>query len=282
MTGRRLRDLGLHSVPLRRPLDYPGRPVREACLLRGDELLPLRAREGALGTWRVVDGGATGELDGVLEALGAAPAGRRHPVVAVGSNASPAQIAHKLGTAGVPAVVPMVPVTVRGIGVGCSAHIGRAGYVAAAPYADPDAERPLVVGWLDPAQMAVVDASEVHYRRVLLPGAAYPMTPPAGPRLGGAYVYVSRHGVLLDPATGRPRPGGGDQSALLRALLAASPRLRALLGPDPAAWIRRARNEDAVRELGARIFAEEGWVRAEEGLPGASGQGDLSHAELSP
>ncbi|GAA0387281.1 hypothetical protein [Streptomyces luteireticuli] len=267
MTGRRLRDLGLHVVPFLRPLEYPGRPAPEPCLLLGDELLPLRAGAGPLGTWPVVDG--AGPLDAVLGALGAAPAGRRLPVVAVGSNASPAQIRHKLVGAGLPAVVPMVPVTVRGVGVGCSAHIGRAGYVAAAPYADPDAEGPLVVGWLDPAQLAVVDASEVHYRRVPLPGAAYPMTLPSGARLGGAQVYVSRHGVLLDPATGRPRPGGGDQAALLRALLAASPRLRALLGPDPVTWTERARGDDAVRERGARIFAEEGWVRAEEGLPAA-------------
>ncbi|MBH1933709.1 hypothetical protein I5Q34_05270 [Streptomyces sp. AV19] len=280
MTGRRLRDLGLHSVPFLRPLDYPGRPAPEPCLLCGDELLPLRAGPGPLGTWPVP--GGAGTLDAVLGALGAPPAGGRHPVVAVGSNASPAQIGHKLAGAGLPAVVPMVPVTVRGVGVGCSAHIGRAGYVAAAPYADPEAGRRLVVGWLDAAQLAVVDASEVHYRRVLLPGAAYPMTLPSGPRLGGAYAYVSRHGVLLDPATGRPRPGGGDQAALLRALLAASPRLRALLGPDPASWTERARSDDAVREEGARIFAAEGWVLAEEGLPAASGRSDLSHAELSP
>ncbi|WP_171166304.1 hypothetical protein [Streptomyces sp. I05A-00742] len=317
---RTLRALGLDAVPFRRPLEYPGRPAPEPCLLLETELLALRAAPARpLGAWPVVDGGrypgsvvdgeprsgpvvdggphpgsvaddgpspgrpdGTGpELDALLTALGRTVTGRRHPVLAVGSNASPAQVGHKLAGCGLPAAVPMVPVTVCGIGVGCSAHIGRAGYVAAAPYADPDAERRLVVSWLDPAQLAAVDASELHYRRVLLPGAAFPMTMPSGERLGGAYLYVSHHGVLLDPATGRPRPGAGDQGALLSALLRSSDRLGALLGPDPHTWTERARAEEAVRAEGARIFREEGWVRTEGELPPPSGSGDLCHAELS-
>ncbi|MBZ4320718.1 hypothetical protein [Streptomyces huiliensis] len=322
---RSLRDLGLDAVPFRHPLEYPGRPAPEPCLLLEAELLPLRAVPGRpLGAWPVVggegtwpvvgaegthtDGGAEGthtdggtegthtdggggpssdgpggpELDALLTALGRLVTGHRHPVLAVGSNASPAQMGHKLAAHGLPAAVPMVPVTVRGIGVGCSAHIGRAGYVAAAPYADPAAERRLVVSWLDPAQLAAVDASELHYRRVLLPATAFPMTLPSGDRLGGAYLYVSRHGVLLDPATGRPHPGAEDQGALLAALLRSSKRLRNLLGPDPRAWTERARAEEAVRLEGARIFGEEGWIRPEGELPSSAGPPDLRHADLMP
>ncbi|MGK5638731.1 hypothetical protein ACSNOK_10535 [Streptomyces sp. URMC 126] len=318
MTRRSLRALGLDAVPFRRPLEYPGRPAPEPCLLLETELLPLRAVPGRpLGAWPVVgapgpdgtgqpDGpgtppgtatapgprpgpapppppdGTGPPLDAVLTALGRLVTGHRHPVLAVGSNASPAQMGHKLAAHRLPAAVPMVPVTVRGIGVGCSAHIGRAGYVAAAPYADPAAERRLVVSWLDPAQLAAVDASELHYRRVLLPGAAFPITLPSGDRLGGAYLYVSRHGVLLDPATGRPRPGAEDQGALLAALLRSSKRLRNLLGPDPGAWTERARAEETVRAEGARIFREEGWIHPEGDLPTASGTDDVRYADLSP
>ncbi|EME97454.1 hypothetical protein J7W19_22355 [Streptomyces mobaraensis NBRC 13819 = DSM 40847] len=289
MRRRSLRALGLDAVPFRHPLEYPGRPAPEPCLLLETELLPLRAVPGRpLGAWPVADGdtwardGTGRALDTLLTALGRLTTGHRHPVLAVGSNASPAQMCHKLAAHGLPAAVPMVPVTVRGIGVGCSAHIGRAGYVAAAPYADPAAERRLVVSWLDPDQLAAVDASELHYRRVLLPGTAFPMTLPSGDPLGGAYLYVSRHGVLLDPATGRPRPGAEDQGTLLSALLRSSKRLRTLLGPDPLAWTERARAEEAVRAEGARIFREEGWIHPEGDLPSGSGTIDLRHADLTP
>ncbi|MEV4442884.1 hypothetical protein AB0K09_28510 [Streptomyces sp. NPDC049577] len=275
MPRRTLEALGLHIVPALHPLTYPGRPVPGPSLLTGRRLLPLRPGGTHLGAWLV----RNRTLDDVL---GPYPAAVRHPVLAVGSNASPAQLAHKFRR--LAATVPMVPARTRGIAVGCSAHIGRAGYVAAAPYADPDAERTLVISWLDAAQLAAVDATEIHYHRVLLPGGAYPMTLPSGERLGGAYLYVSRHGVLLDPATRRPRPGGGDQAVLLAGLLRASPRLRALLGPDPEHWVERTAADPAVRAEGTRIFAEEGWVGPEGNFPRpaaeaggpAPGYGDLA------
>lgn len=142
----------------------------------------------------------------------------------------------------------MVPVRVHGIGVGCSGHISPAGYVAGTPYVDPRAETTLVVTWLDSTQLKAVDDTEFpDYRRAILPGDAFAMTMPSGERLGGAYIYFSAHGVLADPATGQPRPGGGDQAQLLAALLAGSARLRELLGPDPATWVRRAGADRAAR-----------------------------------
>jgi hypothetical protein len=66
--------------------------------------------------------------------------------------------------------------------------------------------------------------------------------------------------VLAEPETGRPRAGGGDQSELLAALLAGSERLRDLLGPDPATWVRRAGADPSLREAGTLVFGEEGWV----------------------
>ncbi|ADI06878.1 hypothetical protein SBI_03757 [Streptomyces bingchenggensis BCW-1] len=273
MTDRSLAALGFADVPALRPLTYPGRPVTAPALLAGSELWELTPSPGGPGGWPVLGAARIGQrpprepLDAVLARLGQVPLEQRHPVIAVGSNASPAQLHHKLTALGHPAAVPMVPVRVRGIGVGCSAHIGRYGYVATAPYADPAAETPLVVSWLDAAQLASVDATEFpNYRRILLPGASFPMVLPSGERLGGAYLYVGARGVLAGPdgapdrPSGRPRPGGGDQSALLTGLLASSARLRGLLGPDPGAWIRRAAADRALRETAASVFADEGWV----------------------
>ncbi|MET9413856.1 hypothetical protein ABZY03_06640 [Streptomyces klenkii] len=278
MAERSLRALGLDGVPAELPLTYPGRPVEEPALLADGQLLPLRPGPGPLGGWPVVTGMGTGEaadggapaaepaLDAFLDRTHAARVRSRRPVLAVGSNASPAQLHHKLTVRAVAATVPMVPVDVRGIGIGCSAHIGRHGYVAAAPYADPAARHTLVAGWLDPAQLAAVDETEFNYRRVWVPGGAFPMVLPSGEPLGGAHLYVSVHGVLADPATGRPRPGGGDQGALLTALLAASAELRALLGPGPERWVERARADEAVRAEGRAVFHRAGWARP-EGLP---------------
>ncbi|MEV6669992.1 hypothetical protein [Streptomyces sp. NPDC051162] len=257
----------LGQAPAEHPLTYPGRPATGPVLLSGSETLALTPRHGKrLGDWRVsADDGPT--LDAVLEVLRAPTTGRRHPVIAVGSNASPAQLHHKLAGGGLPTTAPMIPVRVRGIGVGCSGHIGRHGYVAAAPYADPGAELTLVISWLDTAQLREVDRTEFNYRRVLLPGDRFPMLMPSGEALGGAYLYVSRHGVLTDTADGRPLPGGGDQRALLTRLLTASPALRDLLGTGPESWVERARADEAVRDEGRRIFREHGWVLTGSGFP---------------
>ncbi|WP_246585848.1 hypothetical protein [Streptomyces yatensis] len=297
MTDRTLPTLGFTDIPAKHPLTYPGRPITRPTLLTAGELWNLTPTTpgGRLGTWAVdtspgegpEDGpeedpmgrpkerpeerpeeSPTHPLDTLLTTLGHPPTATRHPLIAVGSNASPAQLHHKLSRPGHPATVPMVPVDVHGIAVGCSAHIARYGYVASAPYTAPGARTPLVISWLDTEQLAAVDATEYpNYRRVLLSGTEYPMVMPSGERLGGAYLYVGERGVLMSPdGTERPLPGGGDQSALLSRLLAGSPRLRELLGPDPGTWVARAGADPAVRKAGTRIFQEEGWAMPQPDL----------------
>ncbi|MDI3404495.1 hypothetical protein [Streptomyces cavernicola] len=241
MEGRTLLELGLAVVPFEEPLTYPGRPVPWPALLRGDRLLRLDGAEGPLGALRVERGGP--RLDQVLDDLE-----RRHPVLAVGSNACPAQVAYKLRQRSLGSDVPMIPVPVRGIGVGCSAHVGRAGYVAAAPYPDPDRSRTLVLSWLDDAQLAAVDDTELpNYRRRWL-DETYVMG-------SGAWIYTGERGVLAGP-DGLPL-AAGEQGALLAGLLAASAALRALLGPDARSWVKAARADAAVRDEAARLFADE-------------------------
>ncbi|MGW3655220.1 hypothetical protein ACWD6R_05675 [Streptomyces sp. NPDC005151] len=273
MKDRSLAALGLDDVPAKEPLTYPGRPTTEPSLLDGDELLQLGVRPMRLGDWYVEE---KRQLDEELRQRGQVVTGRRHPVIAVGSNASPGQVSHKLTRLGIPVTVPMVPVRVEGIGVGCSGHISPAGYVAGTPYVDRGASAVLVVAWLDAEQLEAVDATEFpDYRRAILPGDEFPMTMPSGERLGGAYIYFSSHGVLAGP-DGTPRPGGGDQSELLAALLAASPRLGELLGPDPSSWVKKAGIDPGLREEGTRTFREEGWVLPQtDFLPYLDSSGDL-------
>lgn len=257
MKDRSLATLGLDDVPAKEPLTYPGRPATEPSLLDGNNLLRLAVRPMRLGSWLLEDEGL---LDEELQQRGRATTGRRHPVIAVGSNASPGQVSHKLSRLGLSTTVPMVPVRVEGVGVGCSGHISPAGYVAGTPYVDQHASATLVVAWLDAEQLEAVDATEFpDYRRAILPGSEFPMTMPSGERLSGAYIYFSAHGVLAGP-DGAPRPGAGDQAELLAALLSASPRLGELFGPDPASWVKKAGHDQALRALGTQIFGQEGWV----------------------
>ncbi|MFJ6072241.1 hypothetical protein ACIQFU_15575 [Streptomyces sp. NPDC093065] len=252
--NRTLRALGLDGVPREEPLLYPGAWPRESGLLDGDLLLPLGrpARE----EW---------EEDG------------RVPVLAIGSNASPAQLRHKMAEFGIDSPVPMVRSRVTGVDVGVSAHVSRMGYVSASPVAAPGAVRELFVLWLDAGQLAVIDAGEGvpmaggNFDRVWLPAPDVRVEPGDGSVLGGAYAYVNRHGVLRD-GTGAPRRHPGEQRALITELLHGSARLRELFGVTPEEFCARARADRRLCDRGTRLFAEEQWVTA-SGLERYTGSG---------
>jgi len=228
---RTLEALGLARAPREDPLSYPGVWPATSGLLVGDRLLPLDDR-------------ATYE--------------DRTPVLAIGSNACPAQLRHKMAEFGITSPVPMVKTRVTGIDVGVSAHVSRVGYVSASPVKAPDAVRELFVTWFDARQLAVVDASEGAYDRAWLPGAEFPISLGSGELLRGAYVYVNRHGVLHD-GTGVPRRHPGER-ALLTELLAGSAELRTLFGRTPEEFCERARADRELCERGTRLFREEGLV----------------------
>ncbi|MFJ1811493.1 MULTISPECIES: hypothetical protein [unclassified Streptomyces] len=236
MTARRenrtLQALGLADAPRDHPLTYPGAWPAGSGLLHGDELLPLD---------RLTHPGRT-------------------PVVAVGSNASPAQLRHKMAEFGIASPIPMVKARVTGIGIGVSAHISRVGYVSASPIDSPAATRELFVIWLDAEQLALIDATEPNYDRVLLPAPGFRVELENGEALFDAFAYVNHHGVLHN-ADGRPRSHPG-QRALITELLAASPALRQLFGDTPEEFCARARADARRCEQGTRLFTEEKWVTA--------------------
>lgn len=185
----------------------------------------------------------------------------RTPVLAVGSNASPGQLRHKMARVGVDGPLPMVRARVTGVDVGVSAHVSRMGYVSASPVSAPGTVRELFVLWLDPRQLAAIDASEGvpvpdgNYRRAWLPDGEVSVELDGGERLPGAHVYVNQHGVLHD-GTGVPR-GHPGQRALLSELLLALPRLRELFGVTPEEFCARARGNPELCARGTRLLAEE-------------------------
>jgi hypothetical protein len=196
-------------------------------------------------------------LDRYLGASGGAPAASRTPVLAVGSNASPAQLQRKLINAGLRALVPVTAVSVRGLAVGVSAHVSRPGYLPATPIPSADAVSDLWILWLDEAELAAVDATEPNYDRVPLPDR-YPVRLPTGQPVTRSSVYLSRHGYLLNEA-GEPRRLT-DQPTLISGLPAEIPALALLVGTSPQEWIEHTRDA-AVRDAVREVFGSMGLVR---------------------
>lgn len=194
------------------PLAYPGRPLRGRALLAGTCVHPLIGDRSRLRDATVVaDGdhvcermppGAT--IAVALRELDATDLADRHVVLAVGSNASPGVMHHKLASAGVSTAVPYVFVDVRGIAAGHSAHVSTTGFIAAAPFATPQ-RASFAAPLLDDDQLAAVDATEPNYDRVPIDGAA-DLPGDLGPTV---HAYTSHWGVLAHrgrPLQLRPQP----------------------------------------------------------------------------
>jgi len=219
--------------PITSPLLYPGEPpAAPAVLLLASELLEVTVRGPDPAAWSV----ASGTLDGLLERVGAAPMAARTPVVAVGSNASPAQLTRKFTNAGLVPSVLVAAVRVAGVAVGHSAHVSRPGYVPATPVPAPGRTSSLHVTWLDRAELAVLDATEPNYRRVRL-SDAHPVRLPEGHPVRGAWIYASRHGHLVDGSGGAVPLAG--QREVLALLIGRFPGLGVA---TPEEWIRAARD----------------------------------------
>ena len=126
----------------------------------------------------------------------------RVPVIAHGSNRSPAQLARKFGAA---AEIPMSRAWLHDHDVVYSAHVTRYGSIAANVQHAPGVVVEVFVSWLDDRQLRRMHETELGgevyvYGRM----AGIELELEAGPtrRLSEAFVYVSRRGCLaLD---GRP------------------------------------------------------------------------------
>ncbi|NED97350.1 hypothetical protein G1H11_18800 [Phytoactinopolyspora alkaliphila] len=241
---RHLDGSGGERDPQSEPLTYPGRPVPGTGVILGDAFHQVNAAE----------------LDGLLRVEGGVPLSERTPVLAVGSNASPAQLRRKL-----PAqpprrlVLPITAVDVGNLAPGVSAHVSRPGYVPATPVAAPGETSRLVVVWLDTSQLRAMDATEPNYDRTALPADRFPVRHETGaPSACSCEVYVSHHGCLTDRsgAVRRLEP----QSVLIQSLLAGSPALRELAGETPESFVCVMRRDPSARQKARRLFITEGRV----------------------
>lgn len=129
----------------------------------------------------------------------------RTAVLAVGSNASPTVLTRKLGEQ-LHDGVALLPVQVRGMAIGHSAHVSIRGYVPAAPARQAQATTAATLTWFTPAQAELIDATELNYSRRALPASvrvsAATHLDPGGPQpweqTGPVQVYDSDHGVLAE------------------------------------------------------------------------------------
>lgn len=193
------------------PLLYPGELPDSSMLVLPDCLHILRPQKGRrLGQARVArctdcNNGDLTETNLNYELLchNVAPINSRVPVVAVGSNASPAVMRRKMKDEHAESTIPLVRGTINNIAVGVSAHVARGGYLPAAAAHESGSSAAVVVGWFDARQLEALDKSEPNYNRVLVSHRDYPLSlePPAleqnGENIGHFYIYVSKHGTLI-------------------------------------------------------------------------------------
>ncbi len=159
------------SSPIDEPLSYPGRIPSFSYVLTGP-----------------------GSLVRVTSASSLELTGRR-PVIAVGSNAAPGQLARKFFSLfPLDSQVPVLRGFAAGLRVLPSAHMGLHGYIASAPSPGPEG-RPVFVTFLDPEQLLRLDETEPNYVRSSWPGVRLADT---GQWLEGSDIYWSKHGVITD------------------------------------------------------------------------------------
>jgi hypothetical protein len=167
--------------------------------------------------------------------LGPAP---RKPLLAYGSNASPAVLERKLGGAGEPLLAERA--SLSGFDVVYSAHISPYGAVPATLFTSPGTEVDVFVLRLTSAQYGAIEATELNYELS---------------EVNGLPAYLSRHGCLqLDGspvalraigARDRRLPELGQRQVLerVRAILAPEESLERFIrdsAADPALARRRS------------------------------------------
>ncbi len=222
------------------PLLYPWDPPVGSGVMDGNEFRPLELSAG---------------LDEALAQAGAAPLEARSLVVSIGSNSSADVMRRKFANYHRPvsAVLPLVRGQLHNIAVGHSAHVSKAGYIAAAPYPLLGECTAVWLSWLDDVQLMALDETEPNYRRIQLDGEACPLVVDHGERPEEFSLFTSRWGVLTDGDGGKlpflDQPalfgllagsGAGDLLEEVKSVFDGPPELVAeqLAMPSVQAWAR--------------------------------------------
>jgi hypothetical protein len=206
------------------PLEYPWDPPETSGVMYGHEFLPLQLAAGRrLGQSHQRNSGqdsfsASCSLNKALVEAKVAPLASRFPVVSIGSNSSPAVMRRKFADYRHPVsrVLPLIRGQLHNIRVGHSAHVSKAGYIAAAPYFREGSRTTVWVSWLDERQLMALDETEPNYRRIQLDEEACPLVLDNGECPQAFSLYTSRWGVLTDG--GVEKLPFLDQPALFRIL----------------------------------------------------------------
>ena len=167
------------------PLQYPWSPPGTSGVMHGDDFLPLQL---------------PARLDQALVEAHVAPLASRSLVVSIGSNSSPDVLRSKFAKSRHPVsrILPLVRGRLHNIGVGHSAHVSKAGYIAAAPYSQRGRRTTVWVAWLDERQLMALDQTEPNYQRIELNGEEYPLVLDNGERPESFSLFASNWGVLTD------------------------------------------------------------------------------------
>jgi hypothetical protein len=135
--------------------------------------------------------------------------------------------------------------------------------VPAVPVETPERASRLFVLWLDDTQLQALDITEPNYRRRLMPADQFPVTLESGVSLPPCFVYVGKHGYLVDQFE-EPRLLK-DQRILISSLLDESPELRKLCGATSEEFVERVQ-DPGVRDAVRQLFRSEGRARLQPGL----------------
>lgn len=186
-----------------RPLDYPWIATDHSILLTksGEYSIKMTPGEQLAEATVVYDEGFELPLALLLEQENAISLEKRVPVVAIGSNASPLVTKSKFsryGSKGINQTTPMLPATMKNIGVGYSGHFVGGGYIPAAPFHELGAETKVVVAYLSREQLRAIDNTEPTYKRISVTKENYPVTLENGEVLETAYIYASYFGIIHD------------------------------------------------------------------------------------
>ena len=148
---------------------------------------------------------------------------RRTPVLAIGSNQSPARLAQKFGH-DASHVIPVQRARLKNFDVVYSAHISRYGAVPAMLQTSGGASVTISVTWLDEVQLEIMGHSEIsaaNYSFALLENLSLELDD--GETLSQAHAYVSSRGHLSNggaiglsaiPCEGRRYPAMSTAQAL--------------------------------------------------------------------
>lgn len=266
---------GFGKPPGEAPHSYPGLLPDASYLLVDRRVVRLESQPGRrMDEWLVeATGAGSATLDQELRRVGAAVSDLRTPVLAVGSNASPAQLLNKFAGARNVAI-PVVKAHVFGLRLAFSAHINPAGYIPAGVRVAEKPDRPLHtwVTFLDDEQLQLMDSTEPSYLRVSLvhPSGGSILELESGESLEACDVYRTRRSVLDLEASGA---AGLISQADLRQLI----ETRCAAAALPSTWFRTS---------GARVLladfveiASSGLVVG-DGLEALIGKGTPHYGEI--